>query len=89
MAATRHWTVDLYIGEDDGLTYAEAVLNDDIGNHVLGIGRASVNPADPDVPDIGDAIAAARALNDLGQRLLNNAAGDLQSTVDEEVDLRR
>jgi hypothetical protein len=32
--------VDVFVGEDDGNTYAEATLNDDIGNHVLGMGRA-------------------------------------------------
>jgi hypothetical protein len=30
-----------------------------------------------DVPEIGDEIAAARALNDLGRSLLETAAGDV------------
>ncbi len=61
MIATRHWTVDIFVGEDDGNTYAEATLDDDIGNHVLGMGRARLNPFDADVPEIGDEIAVGRA----------------------------
>jgi hypothetical protein len=85
MRNLRRWTVEIYVGEDDGRTYAEAALNDDIGNQVLGTGRAVLNPADPDVPEIGDEIAVARALTDLGHRLLNTAAADLQSVTHERV----
>lgn len=88
MRTVRHWTVDVYVGEDGEDTYAEAALNDDVGNHVLGTGRATLNPADPDVPEIGDEIAVARALNDLGHRLLNTAATDLESVTHEHVRLR-
>jgi hypothetical protein len=85
MRNLRRWTVEIYVGEDDGRTYAEAALNDDIGNQVLGTGRAALNPADPDVPEIGDEIAVARALTDLGHRLLNTAAADLQAVTHERV----
>jgi Rv2632c-like len=88
MRSMRHWTVDIYVGEDDGHTYAEASLNDDIGNHVLGTGRARLNPTDPDVPEIGDEIAVGRALNELGNRLLDTAAGDMESVTHEHVRLR-
>jgi Domain of unknown function (DUF1876) len=88
MRSMRHWTVDIYVGEDDGQTYAEAALNDDIGNHVLGTGRARLNPADPDVPEIGDEIAVGRALTELGHRLLATAAGDIESVTHEHVQLR-
>ena len=40
MGGLRRWTVEVYVGEDDGRTYAEAALRDDIGNHVLGQGGA-------------------------------------------------
>ena len=87
MTSTRHWTVDIYVGEESGRTYAEAALNDDIGNHVLGTGRARLNPVDADVPAIGDEIAVGRALTDLGHRLLTTAAGDIESITHENVRL--
>jgi Domain of unknown function (DUF1876) len=87
VVTTRHWTVDIFVGEDDGNTYAEANLNDDIGNHVLGMGRARLNPFDPDVPEIGDEIAVGRALTDLGHRLLTTAAADIESITHERVRL--
>ena len=89
MRGLRRWTVEVYVGEDEGRTYAEAALQDDIGNHVLGKGGARLNPADPDVPEIGDEIAVARALVDLGHRLLTTAAADLRSVTHEAVTLTR
>lgn len=85
MRNLRRWTVEIYVGEDDGRTYAEAALHDDIGNQVHGTGRAMLNPADPCIPEIGDEIAVARALTDLGHRLLVTAAADLQTVTDEPV----
>lgn len=89
MRSVRRWMVEVFIGEQDGETYAEASLNDDIGNDVVGRGRARRNPTDPDVPEIGDEIAVARALNDLGRRLLAAAAGDIRNVTHERVTLRR
>ncbi len=88
MADSRRWTVDILVAEQDGRTYAEAYLHDDIGNELTGTGQARVNPTDPDVPEIGDEIAAARALADLGHRLLVTAAADLRAVTDERVELR-
>ncbi|MDT5024926.1 MAG: hypothetical protein QOE61_1352 [Micromonosporaceae bacterium] len=87
MPTLRRWTVEIFVGEEHGRTYAEAALHDDIGNRVLGTGRAKLNPADRDVPEIGDEVAVARALVDLGQRLLRTAAGDIQSVTHEPVTL--
>ena len=39
-----------------------------------GWGRARRNPADPDVPRVGEELAAARALSDLAHALLDEAA---------------
>jgi len=89
MTTLRRWKVEIFVGEEDGRTYAEAALSDDVGNHVLGTGRAMLNPADPDVPEIGDEIAVARALTDLGHRLLHTAASDLQTITHEQVTLAR
>ena len=87
MTELRHWTVDVYVGEDDGQTYAEAALSDDLGNHLLGTGRARVSPHDLNVPEIGDEIAVGRALANLGHRLLNTAAGDIETITHERAHL--
>ena len=87
MTELRHWTVDVYVGEDDGQTYAEAALSDDVGNHLLGTGRARLSPDDMDVPEIGDEIAVGRALSNLGHRLLDTAAGDIETITREPAHL--
>lgn len=79
MREVLNWRVDILIGEEDGKTYAEATLVDDIGNHLAGTGRARLSPADVNVPEIGDEIAVGRALVDLGQRLLGTADDDLEA----------
>jgi hypothetical protein len=89
MKEARRWSVEVLVGEEDGRTYAEATLQDDIGNHILGTGRARLNPADHDVPEIGDEIAVARALTDLGHRLLDTAAADIEAVTHEHADLAR
>jgi hypothetical protein len=87
MSDLRHWTVDVYIGEDDGQTYAEAALSDDIGNHIMGTGRALLSPGDINVPEIGDEIAVGRALASLGHRLLSTAVGDIATITHEPARL--
>ncbi len=88
MKAAKTWQVDVYIGEDEGRTYAEARLHIEAGDRLVGIGRAQLNPQDYDVPEIGDELAVARALTDLGHRLLVTAAGDIQQvTGDNSVSL--
>jgi hypothetical protein len=85
MRGARQWSVQIFVGEADGRTYAEAALCDDIGNRVRGTGHAQLNPADHDVPEIGDEIAVARALQDLSRRLLKVAADDVESLTHETV----
>jgi Domain of unknown function (DUF1876) len=87
MSDLRHWTVDVYVGEDNGQTFAEAALRDDSGNHVMGTGRARLTPGNLNVPEIGDEIAVARALGNLGHRLLNTAAGDIETITHEPAHL--
>ncbi|HET8660472.1 MAG TPA: DUF1876 domain-containing protein [Micromonosporaceae bacterium] len=89
MRVINRWVVEVTVGEEDGRTYAEAELHDDIGNHLVGTGRAVLNPSDEDVPEIGDEIAVARALSDLGRRLLDTAAMDIESITHEPVRLSR
>jgi hypothetical protein len=85
--STSRWTVEVFVGEEDRQTYAEAALRDDIGNRLRGVGRATRSPADPDVPEIGDEIAVGRALVDLGNRLLRTAAADIEAVTREHVAL--
>jgi hypothetical protein len=87
MTAMKRWNVEILIGEIDARTYAEAQLYDEIRDDLVGTGEARVNPADPNIPDIGDEIAVARALSDLGHRLLVTAAGDLEDATHEHVSL--
>jgi len=88
MVAMKRWTVDIFIDEDDGHTYAEARLHTGADTHLTGVGRAKLNPADDDIPEIGDELATARALSDLGHRLLLTASADIQAVTRESVHLR-
>jgi hypothetical protein len=88
MVAMKRWSVDIYIDENEkGDTYAEARLNTGAGTHLTGTGRARLNPTDRDVPEIGDELATARALSDLGHRLLLTAANDVEGLTHERVRL--
>jgi Rv2632c-like len=86
---TKRWSVDVFVDERDGSTYAEARLHTDDKTHLVGVGRARLNPADHDIPEIGDELAVARALSDLAHRLLIAAAGDIEATTHQPVRLSR
>jgi len=80
MTTPKHWTADIYIDEHEGRTRAEARLQRaDAGTDLTGVGVARLNPVDRDVPEIGDELAAARALSELAHRLLEAAAGDIEA----------
>lgn len=87
MEETKTWTVRIDIGEHEGRTRAVAHLSTRDARGVAGVGSARLNPADRDVPEIGDEIAAARALSDLGHRLLQLATEDLEQVSGEDVHL--
>jgi hypothetical protein len=72
----RTWHVELDLFEVGRETTARAVL---VGSApaVEAVGRAQRNPHDPDVPVVGDEVAAARALRRLADRLLGEAANDI------------
>jgi hypothetical protein len=78
MDQVKSWTVRIDIGEHDGRTRAVAHLQTQATDTLVGVGFARLHPADPDVPEIGDEIAVARALSDLSHRLLHAATGDLE-----------
>lgn len=89
MTAVKTWHVDIYIGERDAKTHAEARLRPADAVTLTGEGWARLNPKDSDVPEIGDELAVARALSDLANRLLHTAAEDIESITHEEVHLNR
>jgi hypothetical protein len=77
MEAPR-WTVEIAFREDEDRTRADATV---IGadREVRGWGRARRAPVDPDVPAVGEEIAAARALIDVAHHLLEDAAHQIES----------
>ncbi|MFJ9908820.1 DUF1876 domain-containing protein [Streptomyces sp. NPDC101152] len=76
MSHTAEWKVRLYFFEEEGTTKARVVL--DTGTTSLtGQGAAHCKPGDTDVPEIGDELAAGRALHDLGRQLLDTAGRDV------------
>lgn len=85
MSTTKTWHVDVYIGEHEGLTRAEARLRPDDNVTLSGVGTARLSPTDRDVPEIGDELATARALSDLAHRLLHVAAEDIEALTQQHV----
>ena len=85
--AMKQWRADIFVGENEGHTYAEARLVTEIGDQLVGVGSAEVGPHDADVPEIGDEVAVARALRDLGMRLLETASLDIEGVTREDVHL--
>ncbi|MEW9533449.1 DUF1876 domain-containing protein [Microbispora sp. NPDC049125] len=75
----KRWTVEIFLNEDDNddVTTATAVLHTPGGRRHESVGRARRNPADRPVPDIGDELAAGRALSDLGAKLIGDGAQDV------------
>ncbi len=87
MNNTKTWHVDIYLGEHEGQTHAEARLRPAEDVTLVGTGTARLNPSDRDVPEIGDELATARALSDLAHRLLHTAAEDIEAITNERARL--
>lgn len=86
MGEDRVWSIEIVFTEDDDKTRADAVLAiGDLRFH--GWGRARRSPADPDVPAIGEELAAARALSDLSHQLLHTAADAIEAFEGHPVSL--
>ncbi|MEU2236721.1 MULTISPECIES: DUF1876 domain-containing protein [Streptomyces] len=78
MSRTLEWTVGVELTEDSGRTKAEARL--DTGTSTItGHGSARCNPADVDVPAIGDELAASRAMKDLAGKLMREANREMEA----------
>ena len=73
MSSDTTWHVTLRFIEDDERTRADAIL--ELHDHRFhGWGQAKRSPEDPNVPVVGEELAAARALSDLAHQLLDAAA---------------
>ncbi|MDI9885027.1 DUF1876 domain-containing protein [Streptomyces sp. HNM0645] len=78
MTRTLEWKVRMYLSEEDGTTRARMDL--DTGTaRLTGHGTARCNPQDVDVPEIGDELAASRAMSDLARQLMRVADQDLEA----------
>ena len=72
------WAVQIHFTEDESRTRADARMNArGISWHAWG--RSRRNPADPDVPEVGEELAAARALFELSHQLVDAAAHGVES----------
>jgi hypothetical protein len=80
MDAGKTWTVQVDIDEHEDRTRAVARLRAGGDQSLAGTGLARLNPADRNVPQIGDELAVARALSELSHLLLDVAARDIEQT---------
>ena len=72
------WKITFKIEEDDDCCDITAHLT--AGDRALsGFGRARRNPSDPLVPQIGEELATARALQDLAHHLID----DVQQMIEQ------
>jgi hypothetical protein len=81
-------TVSIQFSEDGEQTRADALLESG-GVSLRGWGRARRNPTDPALPAIGEEIAAARALYDLGNHLMDQATHVIEMWEGHRVDVHR
>jgi hypothetical protein len=86
MSEPMTWTVTITFSEDENKTRADAVLQGGVDD-LRGWGRSRRNPADPDLPAVGEEVAAARALSDLAHHLLESAAHRIESWEGHRVHL--
>lgn len=85
---SKSWSVDIVIDEHESQTRATARLQVANRPELVGVGMARLNPADSDVPEIGDELATARALADLAHQLIEVTAADIEKVTKEPAHLR-
>jgi hypothetical protein len=71
------WSISIAFTEDDDSTRADAVL-ELASERFHAVGRAKRSPDDPNIPVIGEELAAARAVSDLSHQLLQAAADRIE-----------
>lgn len=78
---TKTWQVEINMSEDEVTTRAEAVLHTTAGTELRHTGVARRSPDDPNVPEIGDELAACRALAGLSHALFDAAVMDVEQNT--------
>ena len=83
------WSVEIEFDEDDTHTRARAMarIRDDVT--MSAHGDAYRSPRDSEQPVVGEEIAAARALIDLGTQLLHEAASRIEQVTHQQAHLVR
>ncbi|MCQ4082055.1 DUF1876 domain-containing protein [Streptomyces sp. RB6PN25] len=77
MTHVAEWKANVFLFEEDDVTKARVTLDTNT-SHLAGHGTARISPHDLQVPEIGDELAAGRALADLGRQLIRTAAEDVE-----------
>jgi hypothetical protein len=85
MSTQGGWLVDLSIAELAGETCADGRLIMTDGSCRFGHGGTRRHPRDPDVAEIGEKIAAARALSDLAELLAASAGAEFEDITHERA----
>jgi Domain of unknown function (DUF1876) len=80
------WPVSIAFTEEGDRTRADAIL-ELASARFHGFGQAKRAPEDPNVPVIGEELAAARALSDLSHQLLQAAADRIEGSEGHPVKL--
>jgi Domain of unknown function (DUF1876) len=75
--ADQMWQVNITFTEDGDRTRGDATL-ELADQRFHGFGQAKRAPGDPNLPVIGQDLAAARALSELSHQLLNAAAARIE-----------
>ena len=85
---TKTWRLEIQLFEEDDVTKARTVLDTGEGAPILeGTGRARRRPGDQPMPQVGDELAAARALLDVAHELLEAAARQIEGVEHRPVHL--
>ena len=81
------WGMSIAFTEEGDRTRADAIL-ELASKRFHGFGQAKRAPGDPNVPVIGEELAAARALSDLSHQLMQEAADRIEQFEGHPVSLR-
>ncbi len=74
----HRWKLTIQSHEDED--HCEMVVHlDAVDRSLSGTGRSRRNPSDPSVPQVGEELAAARALHDLANHLTEDAWAMIES----------
>ena len=80
------WSVEIYLGEREGRTHAQARLITGVEPALQATGDARLSEKDPvDVPEIGYELAAGRALQALAGLLMRTAEADVEAVAGDDA----